>query len=183
MINQPARAFALIASAVLVGVSRPATAAAQATVRLLGYETAVPATWTPRAPSSSMRLAEYTVAPNDGAGSAEVVVYYFGQGQGGSVPANLERWRGQFSEPDGSAVPEVVVHDSSAAFPITIADFRGTYRRGFGAGSADSVRADQELLAAIAETPRGTLFVQLFGSVARVSAERTVFVNFVKSLR
>jgi hypothetical protein len=188
MKNRHVRAFALAASAGLAVGFAPSRGAAQGTkagttVTLLGYQTTVPADWTSRAPSSTMRLAEYTVAPKDGAGAAEVVVYFFGPGQGGGVEANVERWRGQFSEPDGGTVPELVTRDTSAGFPITFADFRGTYRRGFGAGSADSVRAGQELLAAIAETPRGTLFVQLFGPIARVSAERPAFLQFVKGLR
>jgi len=172
-----------IAAARPVAARAQDASAARDTVTLLGYRTAVPAGWTPRAPSSSMRLAEYTVAPANGAGGAEVVVYFFGPGQGGSVEANLARWRDQFSVPGGGAVPEVVTRDSSAGFPITIAELRGTYRRGFGAGSPDSVRAGQELIAAIAETPRGTMYVQLFGPIARVAAERPAFVRFVTGLR
>jgi hypothetical protein len=44
------------------------------------------------------------------------------------------------------------------------------------------VRAGQALVAAIAETPRGTLFIQLFGAAARVAGERDAFVGFVKGL-
>jgi hypothetical protein len=187
MMYGPLRALAAAAGLAAAALVAPAPLAAQhtpaTTVTLLGYQTAVPAGWTPRAPSSTMRLAEYTVAPKGGAGAAEVVVYFFGRGQGGSVEANVERWRGQFSEPDGGAVPERITRDTSAGFPITFADFRGTYRRGMGAGSADSVRGGQELLAAIAETPRGTLFVQLFGPIARVSAEQPAFLEFVNGRR
>jgi hypothetical protein len=76
-----------------------------------------------------------------------------------------------------------VTRDSSGAFPLTFAEYRGSYRRGIGAGSADSVRAGQELIAAIVETPRGVLFIQLFGSIARVVQERDSFMAFVKGLR
>ena len=40
-----------------------------------------------------MRAATYMV---DG---AECVVYFFGAGQGGSIEANVERWKGQFRQP------------------------------------------------------------------------------------
>jgi hypothetical protein len=92
----------------------------------------------------------------------------------------------QFSTPDGSPVPEKVTRDSSGAFPITFAEFRGTYRRGIGAGISDSARTAQALvaaIAAIAETPRGTMFIQLFGDAARVANEREEFIQFVRSLR
>jgi len=164
-------------AAALLGMTAFA-AHAQTPVTFLDYHTTVPAGWTARAPSSSSRLAEYNVS-----GGAEVVVYFFGKQQGGNVEANLTRWRGQFSTPDGSKVPETVMRDSSGSFPITIAEFRGTYRRGVGMGSADSVRTGQTLDAAIVETPHGTLFIQLFGPSAGVAAEKDKFVRFVKELR
>lgn len=155
---------------------------AQSTVALLDYHTAVPTGWTPRAPGSTMRLAEYVV-PQNARGSAEVVVYFFGTGQGGNVDANLARWKEQFSTSDGSPVPETITRDSTAAFPITFAEYRGNYRRGIGAGSADSVRVGQTLIAGIAETPRGTLFIQLFGNSPRVAEEKATFLGFVRGLR
>jgi hypothetical protein len=45
------------------------------------------------------------------------------------------------------------------------------------------VRTGQKLIAGIAETPRGTLFIQIFGPVARVAAEHDTFIRFVKGLR
>lgn len=153
------------------------------TITLLDYHTTVPSGWVARAPSSSSRLAQFVLSGSDSTNNAEVVVFFFGKTQGGNVDANLARWRGQFSTTDGSPVPERVTRDSSGAFPITIAEFRGTYRRGIGAGASDSVRTGQALVAAIAETPRGTLFIQLFGAAARVTSERESFVQFAKGLR
>jgi hypothetical protein len=153
------------------------------TVTLLGYKTTVPAGWTTRAPASNMRLAEYTIAAPDGSLGAEVVVYFFGKGQGGAVEPNLARWRAQFSTPDGSPVPEKITRDSSGAFPITVAEYTGTYARGIGAGDANNAKPGQTLVAAIAETPRGTMFVQLFGPSARVAEQRDALVKFVKGLK
>ena len=149
------------------------------TATFLDYKTTVPAGWTSRAPSSNMRLAEYVIP---GPESAEVVVYFFGQGQGGNVAANLTRWKSQFSMPDGSPVPEAVTHDSTGKFPITFAEYRGTYARGVGAGDASQAKPGQMLIAGIAETPRGTIFVQLFGAAASVAAQREAFTKFVSSL-
>ena len=169
-------AIAAVAATVIANRAR-----AQTTVSLLDYQTAVPAKWAPRAPASTMRLAEYVV-PADAQGSAEVVVYFFGKGQGGNVDANLTRWKAQFSTPDGSPVPEAIVRDSTGKFPITFAEYRGNYRRGIGMGSPDSVRTGQTLIAGIAETPRGTLFIQLFGNSARVAEEKPAFLQFVRGL-
>jgi len=171
--------IALIALAATIST----TASAQATVSLLDYRTTVPTGWTTRTPSSSSRLAEYVIPASGSEGPAEVVVYFFGKSMGGNVQANLTRWKGQFSTPDGSAVQETITRDSTGIFPITFAEYRGTYRRGIGAGSADSVKTGQTLVAAIAETPRGTMFIQMFGPSARVAAERDTFMKFVRGLK
>ena len=99
-----------IAAAVLVlAVTLARDANAQATtVALLEYHTTVPPGWVARTPGSTMRLAEYVVPPANGTPGAEVVVYFFGKAQGGNVESNRERWRSQFSTPDGSPVPETV---------------------------------------------------------------------------
>ena len=169
--------------ALCVAVAQPAVARAQKTVTLLDYQTTVPSGWVSRAPASAMRLAEYTIAAPDGGPGAEVVVYFFGKGQGGNVESNLARWKAQFSTPDGSPVPETITRDSTGAFPITFAEYRGTYARGIGAGSPENAKPGQGLLAGIVETPRGTLFAQLFGPAARVAAERETLMKFVRGLR
>ena len=130
-----------------------------------------------------MRLAEFVIPAADSSPGAEVVVYFFGKGQGGTVAANLARWKAQFSSPDGSPVYESVARDSTGPFPITVAEYRGTYARGIGAGDANNAKPGQALSAGVAETPRGTLFIQLFGAIDRVSAARAAFVTFVKGLR
>jgi hypothetical protein len=158
-------------------------AVADSTVELLGYHTTFPSIWSRKPPASSSRLAQFVVHGPDASSDAEVVVFFFGATQGANVDANVARWRSQFSTPDGSPVPETIARDSTGTFPATIAEFRGTYQRGVGAGSADSVRTGQTLVATIVETPRGTLFVQLFGPTATVAAHRAELVRFVKELK
>jgi len=121
----------LVTTAALLAGPLSLDALAQgASIKLLDYQTIAPAKWVSRPPTSSARLAMFTVPGSGSASNAEVVVYSFGSTPGGNVAANLERWRSQFSTPDGSPVPEKVTRDSSGAFPVTIAEYRGTYRRG-----------------------------------------------------
>ncbi len=171
----------LAAAVLLAAVSTPA--AAQTPVKLLDYTTNAPAGWTPAKPTSSMRLAQYTVPNMEGMVTAEVVVYFFGVGQGGTVESNLERWKGQFSNPDNSPVYEKVTQETGAAFPITVAEYRGTYARGVGAGDAAAAKPGQSLIAVVAETPRGTLFFQLFGATASVTEQRAALLGMVKGLK
>lgn len=173
---------ALVAAA-LVGTASAARAQSPAP-RLLEYQATVPAAWTTRAPSSSMRLAEYVVGPAAAGGNAEVVVYFFGSGQGGTADANLARWKSQFSNPAGGPVFEQVTHDSTSVAKLTVAEYRGTYARGIGMGSApEAARPNNTLVAVVAETPRGMLFFQLFGPQAAVESARASYLAYVKSLR
>lgn len=170
------------AALVALTVAAPSLTQAQAPATFLGYTTTVPAGWVSAPSSSSMRLAQYTVRGRDGAAAADVVVYFFGRGQGGDIEANLARWKSQFSMPDGSAVYERITRESPANFPTTVAEYRGTYARGTGAGDASAAKPGQSLIAAIVETPKGTLFVQLFGATAQVTAQRAALVAFVIGL-
>lgn len=150
-------------------------------IALLDYHATVPTAWTFRKPSSTMRLAEYVAgAP----GGAEVVVYFFGASQGGTVDANLERWKSQFSNPKGGPVDATIKHEKPGAFPLTIAEYHGTYARGVGMGSApEQARPNHTLIAVVAETPKGTLFFQLFGPIEAVNAQRAAYLEFVHSLK
>lgn len=156
---------------------------AGAAATILDYPAAVPVSWTARETTNEMRLAEYAIPAAAGAESAEVVVYYFGPGQGGSVEANIARWTGQFTTPDGGAVEPVVSPVADAAFPTTLVELEGSYGRGIGMGPGrDEARPGQALVAAVVETPKGNLFIQLFGPVAEVEAARAGFLTFVRSI-
>jgi hypothetical protein len=172
------RPWAVVA---LLGVASPLVA--QTPVTLLGYRTAAPVSWVPGKPTSSMRLAQFTIGGSDPARASNVVVYFFGEGSGGSVEENLARWKEQFSTPDGSPVYAKVAKEAGAPFPTTIAEYRGTYARGVGASDPSNAKPAQTLIAAVVETPRGTLFVQLYGPSTQVAEQRRALVTFVRQLR
>ena len=51
-----------------------------------------------------MRVAQYRLPKAEGdTEDASLVLYYFGQGQGGSTAANIERWVGQMKQADGGS--------------------------------------------------------------------------------
>ena len=84
----------------------PAVSAGPAQASAAGLRFEAPSTWISETPSSSMRLAQYRLPGLEGdPEDAELAVFYFG-GQGGSVQANVDRWIGQFSNPDGSPVTD-----------------------------------------------------------------------------
>src|SRR5262245_54266256 len=88
-----------------------------------------PTGWTTRQPQSSMRVAEYQLPATEGdTEPGELVVYYFG-GSGGSVDANIQRWLGQMTQPDGRDTATLAKRESRTVNQLTISllDVSGTY--------------------------------------------------------
>ena len=81
----------------------PAADAGHGNVAMLaGVAFVAPAGWTDIG-SNGMRQAQYRLDPVAGdSEAAEVNVFYFGPQSGGGTEANLQRWLGQMSLPDGS---------------------------------------------------------------------------------
>src|SRR5262245_66304732 len=70
--------------------------------------------------SRPMRAATYRIAPASGdKASAECGVYFFGAGQGGSVEANLERWKSQVKDPDGKVAPAHIANGTIQGIPTS----------------------------------------------------------------
>lgn len=175
--------IAVVALSAVVGAN--AAAAGQSPtqpVTFFDLETTAPVSWTSVEPSSSMRLLQLTVPGADGAEPGEVVVFFFGAGQGGTVQDNIARWQSQFTSADGGAVDVEVSSFEAGGMPVTMAELSGTYRRAVGGAPATPL-PDQSLIAAVVETERGSLFIQLHGPSATVAGQREAFDAFVRGLR
>src|SRR6185436_295009 len=63
----------------------------------------VPSGWVEEERTSTMRVAQYRLPKVEGdSEDASLVLYYFGQGQGGSTTANIDRWISQMKQADGT---------------------------------------------------------------------------------
>lgn len=147
-----------------------------------GLSVALPAGWRSVPPSSSMRKAEY-VLPGQGRGDASLIAFYFGPDQGGSVEANIERWYGQFSQPDGRPTSEMARRREKqvAGMPATLVDISGTYTAGMG--SAQGPQPGFRMLGAILGTPAGSFFFKLVGPDQTVTRWASSFEEFIDSAR
>jgi hypothetical protein len=143
-----------------------------------------PAGWTTEAPRP-MRAATYTVPPAAGdQAAAECVVYFFGEGQGGSVDANIERWTGQFRGADGKPPVPKVAKRTSHGLTITTIDTSGEYT-GMGGPMARerTALAGYRLLGAVIEGPRGNVFVKFTGPAKTVAANERKFEQLLTSVQ
>lgn len=161
------------------------SAAAQApgSFAFLDYQAPVPMAWEPQIPSSNMRAAQYRVPGVAKGEDGELVVFYFGKGQGGTVQANIERWASQFTTADGKPVTPRQEKLTVSGLPVTTVEFHGSYARGVGMGPQGAVKAGQTLLVAVIEAPEGNITIQLHGAKQTVAAHRKGFDGMVRGFR
>jgi hypothetical protein len=166
--------------------AQPAAAPAQpGSAQSGGLQLQAPAGWTAEQPSGTMRVAQYRLPRAEGdAADAQLAVFYFGQGQGGSVEANLDRWIGQMQQPDGGSSKSKAKTDSTTVkgMPVTLLDVTGIYTEGMmGGGGGQQIRGLARMRAAVIETSKGAYYVKLVGPEKTVNRWDASFEEFIKS--
>jgi hypothetical protein len=141
-----------------------------------GLKWTAPMGWTSKG-STSMRAATYPV------GDAECAIYFFGQGQGGSVEANMTRWNGQFTT-NGKPAPAKTTKKQIHGLNVTEMDVTGTY-----AGmnnmtmQAEAPKGDYRMLAAIVEGPGGNIFIKFTGPTKTIAANQSKYEALLNSVQ
>jgi hypothetical protein len=109
-------------------------------------------------------------------------------GAGGSVQANVDRWYGQFAQPDGSATKDKATTKTIklAGCTVTMVDVAGIYKDMPGgpfAGGKTVERPDYRMLAAIVETPEaGSHFIKFYGPAATVAKQADGFRTMIEGI-
>lgn len=157
------------------------------TVDLGAVTLAADPAWQTVTPSSSMRKAQFALprVAEDGE-DAELAVFYFGAGQGGSVEANLRRWYGQFTQPDSSSSADKAKtsQDVVDGMNLTIVEVSGTYVGSMMPGMPEEQnKPNFRMLGAVLETPQGPYFFKLVGPEKTVAHWAKSFSEFVKSAK
>lgn len=147
-----------------------------------------PAGWVSKTPSSTMRVAEYTLPKATGdVDDAIVTVYFFGATMGGNAQANIDRWVGQMAQPDGKSSKDVATttaSTSASGLKITTLSVSGTYVAEVTPGSAEHFNKPKwRQVASLVETPGGPYFVKAVGPVATIEKAEASLAAFLKSLR
>ena len=146
----------------------------------------VPAGWIEEPRSSSMRVAQYKLPKIAGdTEDASLVLYYFGQGQGGTAAANVERWVDQMKQADGSAVKDAKEERfETNGLKVTTVDVSGTYVAETAPGSGTLNNSPgYRMRAAVIETPKGSYFVKLVGPEKTVTQWNASFLSYLKSFQ
>jgi hypothetical protein len=151
----------------------------QATGSTAGLHWSVPKRWEPQG-QRPMRAATYAVPPAEGEPEAgECAVFYFGNDQGGSIDANIDRWVGQFDHASGVDRGTKDVN----GMKVTTVKISGSYLAPSGPMMMPSAKKDNfKLLGAIVEGPQGSLFFKFTGPAKTVDASAPEFDALVGSL-
>ncbi|QEG22981.1 hypothetical protein [Mariniblastus fucicola] len=147
-----------------------------------------PASWKKVKPRSF--VVEYEIAVPKSEGEAEDAAdgRLTIMGAGGSVQANIDRWYGQYTQPDGgetkdaSKVTETMIGETK----VTWVDITGTLMDTPGgpmAGGKVVERENYRTLAAIVQAgEHGQYFIKLYGPGKTISDNEAAFKAFVESL-
>jgi len=134
-----------------------------------------PVTWLWHPPANSMILNEYVVPGQGESDQAHLKIVK----AGGTVEANIDRWKGQFRGPGGTAVEPKIEKLDADGIPITVVELDGEYK-GMG---AVSFSPDQIMISAIVEAPTGQFFLTLVGPAATVEPNRQAFMEMIRGIR
>ena len=145
-----------------------------------------PSDWVSEKATSSMRVAQYKlpkVAGDEDDGS--LVIYYFGQGQGGTAAANIDRWVNQMQQPDGGSSKDRAKQNTQTinGLKVETVDISGTYTAEMAPGSGTfNNKPNFRMRAAVVETPKGSYFIKLVGPEKTINNQDQPFATFLKSL-
>ncbi len=141
----------------------------------------VPEGWRSEKPKSAMRKATYGVPHVKGdKEDAEVAVFYFGPGQGGTIDANAQRWIGQFaSVKDGDSKRSD--REANGMHQHLVEVIKGAY--GSGMPGDTGAKEGYGMVAAIVETPSGSYFFKMIGPSETVQASRAALLALLDSIK
>lgn len=166
-----------------INAARPAAPFAAMSADPPKYD--VPAEWKAQQPKTPMRKAQYTL-PGDG-GDGEMILFYFGKGEGGDVEANLARWKAMFATAEGQPLPEdacKVDRLTVNELKVTTLDVSGTYREpAMMNPQAPPARPDYRMMCAIVEMPNGNWFFKGTGPAATMATHDAAFRKLIQSLK
>ena len=136
-----------------------------------------PESWTRKAPAVDFILAEFALprAEGDPADGRLTV-----SSAGGTVDANIDRWRQQFGDkPEKQSREKLEV----SGMPVTLVDFSGTFRDQRGPFAPAIESPHYRMLAAIIDAQGQLFFIKCYGPAKTMAARAEQFRQFVRSLK
>ena len=145
---------------------------------------AAPESWEKKQPRTRIVEVEYSVPAEEAETAAARLTM---MASGGGVQANIDRWFGQFEQPNKKATKDVAKVDKMelAGVPVHMVDISGKFKdQPRGPFGPTVVRENYRMLGAIIETTNaGTYYVKLYGPAETIHENEKQFVSLIKSLK
>ena len=139
-----------------------------------------PQSWEKRQPRFRIIEYEFAIRPPEGKGEAGRITI---MGAGGSVAANIDRWKAQFAKVARSDEEEFDV----GKVKVRIVDLEGTFRERRGgpfSGAPAKLRSDYRMIGAIVVTPnKGQYFIKITGPKATLAKQKDALIGMLKKLQ
>lgn len=150
-------------------------------IELGKFKITAPAEWKQQQPKSRILAYEFSApaAEGDKTGGRMTVM-----AAGGSVEDNINRWYGQFTQPDGGSSKEKAKVDKRtiAGQEVHLVDLSGTYKDQAGPFAPAVEREKYRMLAAIIVTDEANFFVKFYGPQRTIAEEEKAFRGMINSL-
>lgn len=138
--------------------------------------------WVRRKPRTRIVEHEFSASIADGKDDdARITV----MGAGGSIEQNINRWIGQFTQPDGKStrVNTDITEKEVAGQKVHLVKLAGTFRDQLGPFAPATYRENYRMLGAIIVTEKmGRYYVKMVGPKETVDAHEKAFLGVIDSL-
>ena len=161
-------------------------------VEIDGLQSRTPAGWKEEEVSETARrmgrLMHFRVPGADGKGDADLFIFYFGPGVGGTNEDNIKRYKTMFLPPEGKKIDDVTKVETLKVgeVPVTYVDIQGTYKfkkAPFVPDEKAELRPDQRMLAVIFESKKGPYYFRLVGPAKTVGQHKKEFDDWLKGFK
>lgn len=158
-------------------------------VTLDNLKSRTPASWKAEKPANKFRAYQFSVPKVGGdKKDAELVIFYFGPGSGGTVNDNIKRWKGQFQAPDGKDIDDVSKLEKKKVgkVDITYLDISGTYLfkfPPFDPNAKTQKLSDYRRLGVYFDSENGPYFITLTGPAKTVAQHKKGFDGWLDGFK
>jgi hypothetical protein len=178
---RPAKRETPASSAPAANSSSPATSAVSEStggvVEVGGLELTAPESWVRQPPRSQFVTAEFSLPRAEGDESDGRLTVSVA---GGSIDANLERWRGQF---EGDLTRDVAEDLEIAGLTVRLLDCAGTFNDQPGPFAPGVQRDGYRMIGAVIPTEGQLTFVKAYGPEKTIAQYEESIRTFLQSLK
>ncbi len=141
--------------------------------------------WVRQQAEGPARMAQYEMKGEKGTEPATLTVFHFGAQGAGTVEANIDRWIGQFQQPDGRDSKQAAHRssDNVNGLELHCVDVSGTFVAPEAPGSPKK-RNDPgfRLIGCVVGTAAGPYYIRFLGPAATIDRRKPGYDRFIASL-